>query len=170
MASDKRSSTKPTDPNHQPSRAARGGCSVSRDADAGGPPPEWEGFSVVDRRSGVDRREMNAALGSGGTESVDTGLERRRGPGRRRSDFAKAAEEGEMTREQFLFVQAIEAFKRVNGRTFPSWTDVLEVIRLLGYRKTMPSGLNLPQCEDWRESAEAPAGCAWSKRGSSEAA
>ena len=66
-------------------------------------------------------------------------------------------------------MQAIEAFKRVNGRTFPSWTDVLEVIRLLGYRKTMPSGLNLPQCEDWREPADAPAGCAWGKRASDAA-
>lgn len=167
MASDKRTN-KPVN-NQQPSRAARDGCSASRGGTSqGAPPPEWAGFSVVDRRSGVDRREMNAALGH--DAPGDTGLERRRGPGRRRSDFAKAAEEGEMTREQFLFVQAIEAFKRVNGRTFPSWTDVLEVIRLLGYRKTMPSELNLPQCEDWRESAEAPAGCAWSKRGASDAA
>lgn len=166
MASDKRTNKPAND--QQPSRAARDGSSASQGVKGhDAPPPEWAGFSVVDRRSGVDRREMNAALGN---DTGDTGLERRRGPGRRRSDFAKAAEEGEMTREQFLFVQAIEAFKRVNGRTFPSWTDVLEVIRLLGYRKTMPSELNLPQCEDWRESAEAPAGCAWSKRGSSEAA
>ncbi|MGP1310916.1 MAG: hypothetical protein ACTS27_12030 [Phycisphaerales bacterium] len=115
--------------------------------------PEWAGHSVVDRRSGIDRRDIAKADG--------TGLERRRGPGRRRSDFAKAAEEGEMTREQFLFVQAIEAFKKVNERTFPTWSDVLEVVRLLGYRKTMPSGLNLPQCEDWREPADSPAGCEW---------
>jgi len=120
--------------------------------------PEWSGHSVVDRRSGVDRRAMRAALG---LEHADTGLERRRGPGRRRSDFAKSAEEGEMTREQFLFVQAIEAFKRVNERTFPTWTDVLEVIRLLGYRKTTSSNLNLPQCEDWTETPDAPPGCEW---------
>jgi hypothetical protein len=121
--------------------------------------PEWGEHSVVDRRSGIDRRAMRAALNTEAAEG--TGLERRRGPGRRRSDFAKSAEEGEMTREQFLFVQAIEAFKRVNERTFPSWTDVLEVVRLLGYRKTMPSNLNLPQCEDWREPADSPPGCEW---------
>lgn len=137
---------------------APSGCGASqgeRRADA--PPPEWAGHSVVDRRSGVDRRALQAAQG----DSSGTGLERRRGPGRRRSDFAKAAEEGEMTREQFLFIQAIETFKRVNERTFPTWSDVLEVVRLLGYRKTMPSALNLPQCEDWREPADAPAGCEW---------
>ena len=64
----------------------------------------------------------------------------------------KAAEEGEMTQEQFMFVLAIDTFKRVNGKTFPTWTDVLEVIRKLGYRKTMPSELNLGnRIEDWTE-------------------
>ena len=90
--------------------------------------------TVVDRRMGVDRRNEGDA---------STNLERRRGPGRRRSDFLKAADEGEMTQEQFMFVMAIDAFKRVNEKTFPSWTDVLEVIRKLGYRKTMASELNL---------------------------
>ena len=52
---------------------------------------------------------------------------------------------------------AIDAFKRVNGKTFPSWTDVLEVIRKLGYRKTMPSQLNLGgRAADWTERADAP--------------
>lgn len=107
--------------------------------------------SVVDRRSGVDRRlDPNAPAEA-------TGLERRRGPGRRLSDFMRAAEEGELNGEQFLFVQAIEAFKRVNNTTFPTWTDVLEVIRLLGYRKTMSSELKLPAAEDWTERADAPA-------------
>jgi hypothetical protein len=86
-----------------------------------------------------------------------SGLERRRGPGRRLSDFAKAAEEGEMNVEQFLFIQAIDAFKRANDKPFPTWTEVLEVIRKLGYRKTCNMGIDLPQCEDWTESADAPA-------------
>jgi len=106
--------------------------------------------SVVDRRGGLDRRQL-------GEEA--TNLERRRGPGRRRTDFTKAAEEGEMTEEQFLFLLAIDLFKQVNGKTFPSWTDVLEVIRKLGYRKTMPSELNLgPRAQDWTERADAPSG------------
>ena len=86
-----------------------------------------------------------------------SGLERRRGPGRRLSDFAKAAEEGEMNTEQFLFIQAIDAFKRANDKPFPTWTEVLEVIRKLGYRKTCAMDIDLPQCEDWTESADAPA-------------
>ncbi len=62
-----------------------------------------------------------------------------------------------MTHEQFVFVMAIDAFKQVNGKTFPTWTDVLEVIRKLGYRKTMPSELNLgKRAEDWTERPDAP--------------
>ena len=125
----------------------------STGADAGA--PEWAGHSVVDRRSGLDRRAMRDAMNPDAPN--DTGLERRRGPGRRRSDFAKSAEEGEMTREQFLFLSAIDAFKRANNKTFPTWTEILEVIRLLGYRKTSPSELNLQNAEDWLEAANAPA-------------
>lgn len=110
-------------------------------------PAVW-GDGVVDRRSGLDRRLTSPDSG--------TGLERRRGPGRRRTDFTRAAEEGEMTPEQFLFLMAIDAFKKANEKTFPAWTDVLEVIRLLGYRKTCASELNLANAEDWTEKPDAP--------------
>jgi hypothetical protein len=94
---------------------------------------------VVDRRSGLDRRDVEAGQ--------STNLERRR-------------EEGEMTREQFNFILAIDTFKRVNGKSFPTWTDVLEVIRKLGYRKTMNSELELGSRahEDWTERPDAASG------------
>ncbi|MGE3109141.1 MAG: hypothetical protein AB7G11_17340 [Phycisphaerales bacterium] len=109
-------------------------------------------FPLIDRRLGLDRRGV-----SDGPARGETGLEQRRGPGRRRSDFMKAADEGEMTREQFMFLMAIDAFKKSNSKMYPTWSDVLEVIRLMGYRKTMPSELNLRHAEDWREPANAPA-------------
>ena len=62
-----------------------------------------------------------------------------------------------MSDEQFLFVMAINAFKRVNDKPFPTWTEVLEIIRKLGYRKTMPSELTMDGAQDWTESADAPA-------------
>jgi len=107
---------------------------------------------VVDRRTGLDRRAVRDAV-SGGPPS---GLERRRGAGRRLSDFQRSADEGEMTPEQFLFLMAVDAFKQANRVTFPSWTDVLEIVRLLGYRKTMPSELSLRNAEDWRERPDTP--------------
>lgn len=108
--------------------------------------------SVVDRRAIPDRRLL-----ADRAQGPRSGLERRRGPGRRLSDFQRAAEEGELTTEQFLFVIAIDEFKKGNNKTFPTWTDVLEVIRLLGYRKTRHSELHLQRAEDWIESADAPA-------------
>ena len=68
------------------------------------------------------------------------GLERRRGPGRRRSESRRSAEEGELSAEQFEFVMAIDEYKRANKRPFPSWTEVLEVIKYLGYRKVAEKG------------------------------
>ena len=63
------------------------------------------------------------------------GLDRRRGPGRRLTQERKAAEEGHMSDEQFEFVMAIDRYKQTNARPFPTWTEVLEVIKAMGYRK-----------------------------------
>jgi len=78
-----------------------------------------------DRRSVIDRR---------------VGLDRRRGPGRRRSDSRRSAEEGEMTDEQFEFLMAIRQYQEANRRHFPSWTEVLDVVKALGYRKVAEPG------------------------------
>ena len=40
-----------------------------------------------------------------------------------------------MTDEQFEFIMAIDQYKRINKRPFPTWTEVLEVVKALGYRK-----------------------------------
>jgi hypothetical protein len=107
--------------------------------------------SVVDRRAGLDRRcQTRQESDYTGPERrvaerrEDTGLERRRGPGRRRSDDRRAAEEGEMTSRQFEFVMAIETYKKVNKRLYPTWTEVLEVLQQLGYRKVAHRTVDLP--------------------------
>jgi hypothetical protein len=107
--------------------------------------------SVVDRRSGLERRKLPAEqAGYTGSERrvaerrADTGLERRRGPGRRLSDVRRSAEEGEMNSEQFEFIMAIETYKKVNKKMYPTWTEVLEVIQQLGYRKVAARTINLP--------------------------
>jgi len=40
-----------------------------------------------------------------------------------------------MSDEQFEFLMAIEEYKRANAKPFPTWTEVLEVMKALGYRK-----------------------------------
>ena len=103
----------------------------------------------ADRRTGLDRRQQTAAeAGYTGPERRqgdrrNTGLERRRGPGRRRSDERKSAEEGEMNSAQFEFVMAIETYKKVNRRLYPTWTEILEIVRQLGYRKVKPRDIRL---------------------------
>jgi hypothetical protein len=103
---------------------------------------------VVDRRLGHDRRQKSRdQSGYTGPErrvgDRRTGLERRRGAGIRREEERRSAEEGEMTPEQFEFVMAIEAYKKVNKKLFPTWTEVLEVIEQLGYEKTKARSIDL---------------------------
>jgi len=132
------------------SSSAAQAVSPDRRQGTSGPPGDRR-QNVVDRRSGLDRRQLSReASGYTGPERRSgkdrrdlTGLERRRGPGRRRSDLRKAAEEGEMTTEQFEFVMAIETYKKVNKKMFPTWTEVLEVITQLGYRKVQPRKIRL---------------------------
>ncbi len=104
---------------------------------------------VADRRTGMDRR-----CGQGGYDGPErrqpqeADWDRRRGPGRRRSDDRKAAEEGEMNDEQFELIKAIDDYKRVNKRAFPSYTEIFEIIKALGYRKVAePQPLNKAKVE-----------------------
>ncbi|MBN1942798.1 MAG: hypothetical protein JW849_05830 [Phycisphaerae bacterium] len=82
--------------------------------------PDRRSTERMERRKRTDRR---------------VGMERRRGPGRRRSDTRRSAEEGEMNEEQFAFIQAVNEYKRVNGKPFPTWTEVLDIVLAMGYRK-----------------------------------
>ena len=103
----------------------------------------------VDRRVGLDRRNQSAEdAGYTGPdrrseERRGTGLERRRGPGRRLADDRKSAEEGEMNPYQFEFVMAIQTYKKVNKRLYPTWTEILEILVQLGYRKVEHRGIKL---------------------------
>ncbi len=111
-------------PERRSGQDRRANVTDRRKHDLGGNPYDP---NFVDRRSGKDRRQS----------VVDRrlGLDRQRGPGRRRSDERKSAEEGQMSDEQFAFIMAIDEYKRANSRPFPTWTEVLEVIKALGYRK-----------------------------------
>jgi hypothetical protein len=107
-------------------------------------------LSVIDRRYGSERRDQSRGQSDyegadrrAAERREDTGLERRRGPGRRLSDDRRCAEEGEMTPEQFEFVMAIETYKKVNKRMYPTWTEVLEVVQQLGYRKVMQRDIQM---------------------------
>lgn len=96
-----------------------------------------------DRRMRVDRRQGLPDAREEPREERRSGWDRRRGPGRRRSDDRRSAEEGEMNSEQFDFIMAINEYKKANKCAFPSFTEILEIAKALGYRKVAdPTPLN----------------------------
>jgi hypothetical protein len=117
------------------------GTKTEQDRRARTPGPDRR-LDRVDRRAGLDRRSQSAEESDyagperrSNDERRGTGLERRRGPGRRLADDRKSAEEGEMNPYQFEFVMAVQTYKKVNKRLYPTWTEILEILVQLGYRK-----------------------------------
>jgi hypothetical protein len=43
--------------------------------------------------------------------------------------------ERDYSTDELEFMNAIAEYKRVSGRAFPTWSEVLEVLHSLGYRK-----------------------------------
>jgi hypothetical protein len=40
--------------------------------------------------------------------------------------------------EELEFMQALDRYKRASGRMFPTCSEILEVVRALGYRRDLP--------------------------------
>lgn len=91
---------------------------------------------AVERRSGRDRRE-EAARRNG-----EDGASRRR-------MVDPTTCEKEYGEEEMEFMLAMDQYKRANRRPFPTWSEVLEVLKALGYRKvgspTAIPGLPIPR-------------------------
>jgi hypothetical protein len=82
------------------------------------PPPEDASQWTNRRASAQATRAANARQASGRRRFVDpTTCER------------------EYTRAEMEFMQAMHEYKQRSGRMFPTWSEVLEVLRDLGYEK-----------------------------------
>lgn len=57
-----------------------------------------------------------------------------RGPRRRKIDPTTCERDYEA--DEIEFMRALEHYKRVSGRMFPTCSEVLEVVKSLGYRRT----------------------------------
>lgn len=82
-----------------------------------------------DRRDN-DRRSEDA--------SNFDGEERRQGPRRkveRRRQIDPTTCERDYSDDEIEFMRAMDEYKRKSGRQFPTWSEVLEVLRGMGYRK-----------------------------------
>jgi hypothetical protein len=92
-------------------------------------------FAVADRRSGERRLAIERRQ-----HSIPVAIERRSGrdrreKGERRRQVDPTTCEKDYSDEEITFMKAMEQYKRSNRRPFPTWSEVLEVLRSLGYRK-----------------------------------
>jgi hypothetical protein len=81
----------------------------------------------------MDRREVKEDRRK---QQIPVLVERRKTPRRRQIDPTTC--EREYTDEEVEFMQAMDAYKRANGRMFPTCSEILEVIKKLGYERTLP--------------------------------
>ena len=89
---------------------------------------------VTDRRGGDrranDRRHRNIPV----AVERRSGQERRH-QGERRRQVDPTTCERDYNDEEIIFMKAMDQYKRDNRRPFPTWSEVLEVLKALGYEK-----------------------------------
>ncbi|MCA9052613.1 MAG: hypothetical protein KDA75_02195 [Planctomycetaceae bacterium] len=91
--------------------------------------------AIVDRR-GNDRRaraERRVEVESNFSGDDRRAEDRRKVERRRMIDPTTC--ERDYSEDEVEFMKAMDDYKRRSGRQFPTWSEVLEVIRDLGYRK-----------------------------------
>lgn len=98
------------------------------------PRPEAEGGGPGDRRAAPDRRRADRRQ-----RQVPVPVERRSGIDRRsgleRRDTGKRGGEYDLDEDTMEFIRAVGAFKERTGRAFPTWSEILQILRDLGYEK-----------------------------------
>ncbi len=89
-----------------------------------------EELCVTDRR-GIDRRKKAVPVAQERRTSKDRRLER----GERRRQIDPTTCERDYNNDEIDFMKAMDQYKRDNRRPFPTWSEVLEVLRAMGYRR-----------------------------------
>lgn len=60
----------------------------------------------------------------------------KKSPARSSAPKAAATRPDEMPEDVLEFITAIDEYKRRNGKPFPSWSEVLEILKGLGYGRS----------------------------------
>lgn len=84
---------------------------------------------LPDRRSGMDRRQQNIPV------PVERRQLERRAKVPRRRQIDPTTCERDYTPEEIEFMRALDEYKRASGRMFPTCSEILEVLKKLGYEK-----------------------------------
>ncbi|MDP6553595.1 MAG: hypothetical protein QGG71_02950 [Pirellulaceae bacterium] len=85
-----------------------------------------------DRRDSTERRSKSEPVGEDRRDEV-----RRKVPRRRQIDPTTC--ERDYSDAEIEFMQAMDDYKRANGRMFPTCSEILEVLQKLGYDKVSPA-------------------------------
>lgn len=88
-----------------------------------------------DQRTAVDRRKSQIPV------AVEIRQRERRKVNRRRQIDPTTCER-DYSNEEIEFMHALDEYKRENGRMFPTCSEILEVIRKLGYERRSESVLD----------------------------
>ena len=83
-------------------------------------------------RKQVDRRKRNIPVAM---ERRKANASEKRRTSERRRQIDPTTCERDYTDEEIAFMKAMDQYKRDNRRPFPTWSEVLEVLAALGYRK-----------------------------------
>jgi hypothetical protein len=79
-----------------------------------------------------DRRKRNIPVATDRRRATNAAEKRRTSERRRLIDPTTC--ERDYNDEETTFMKAMDRYKRENRRPFPTWSEVLEVLRSLGYR------------------------------------
>ena len=93
------------------------------------------------RRVDAERRQQTA------TVTIDRRKLQRREKVNRRRQIDPTTCERDYTDEEIEFMHAMDRYKRASGRMFPTCSEVLEVLRNLGYRRVNTAPESAPQAD-----------------------
>ncbi|MCP4782430.1 MAG: hypothetical protein GY878_02625 [Fuerstiella sp.] len=99
------------------------------------------------RRSAVPEKTVSAPVDTFLEESAPEVTDRRKQDRRRQIDPTTC--ERDYSGSEVEFMRAMDNYKRKSGRPFPTWSEVLEVLISLGYRKVAE-----PTTMEWRSSGD----------------
>lgn len=120
------------------SKTAKNNATANESAQTAGAGTEVTSASAIvtvdrrtrgDRRKTPDRRKQNVPV------AVERRKLQRRAKVNRRRQIDPTTCERDYTADEIEFMNALDQYKRASGRMFPTCSEILEVIRKLGYEK-----------------------------------
>jgi hypothetical protein len=99
---------------------------------------------TINRRAGSDRRKASDRRKTNQPVAAERRKIERRAKVNRRRQIDPTTCERDYSSQEIEFMSALDEYKRFSGRMFPTCSEILEVIRKLGYEKRPADGAETP--------------------------